>query len=277
MSGKKFIKGKQGEEYKKLDFCLADNSEAIDDAVKSRASSKKETSDIFGKLQEGITEEKWGGLEEVVDDKELWGEIPQTNLLSTLETDLKYCYPNGIVINKQTIQINQIFEGERISSDHMTITQLRDMVADALVKAIRKVNQIIFDRWDVERVAQVVGYDGAKYWIKYTGVENRGEYNIRVDVESMVPSTKRMKKREIVELIQALGKNPRANIDYLMKLLLREYEWIDAMQVLPDAPETMEQPMGQQQFLGMQNKMLQNPQQLQERAGKNAEMIGRFF
>jgi len=153
----------------------------------------------------------------------------------------------------------------------------RDIVADALVSMMRKINQIIFERWTQEKVAQVVGYDGARYWVAYKGAENRAEYNLRVDVESMTPKTKMMKKREIVELIQALSKNPRANIDYLMKMLLREYEWVDALKIFPEAPETQGQPMQQQQFMQQQQKLLNNPAELQKRAGANAETMGRFF
>jgi hypothetical protein len=153
----------------------------------------------------------------------------------------------------------------------------RDIVADALVSMMRKINQIIFERWTGEKVVQVVGYDAARYWVAYKGAENRGEYNLRVDVESMTPKTKMMKKREIVELIQALAKNPRANIDYLMKMLLREYDWVDAMKVLPEAQETMGAPMQQEQFAQQQQKLMNNPAELQKRAGANAEMMGRFF
>jgi hypothetical protein len=142
---------------------------------------------------------------------------------------------------------------------------------------MRKINQIIFERWTTDKVVQVVGVDAARYWVSYKGAENRGEYSLRVDVESMTPKTKMMKKREIVELIQALSKNPRANIDYLMQMLLREYEWVDAMKVFPQAQETMGQPMQQQQFMQQQQGLMNNPKQLSERAGANAEMIGRFF
>jgi len=151
----------------------------------------------------------------------------------------------------------------------------RDIVADALVVMMRKINQIIFERWTEEKVIPVVGYDGAKYWVNYTGKDNRAEYNLRVDVESMSPRTKMVKKRELLELIQAVGKNPRANIDYLMRMLLREYEWVDAMQVFPEAQETMGQPMQQQQFMQQQQQMLQNPAQLRQRAGANMESLSR--
>jgi hypothetical protein len=159
----------------------------------------------------------------------------------------------------------------------LRMDERRDAVADCLVKMMRKINQIIFERWTQEKVAQVVGYDGARYWVVYKGSENRNEYSLRVDVESMTPKTKMLKKREIVELIQALAKNPRANIDYLMRLLLREYEWVDAMKVLPEANETMQQPMQQQQFMQQQQALLNNRPELQKRAGENAEMVGRFF
>ena len=163
------------------------------------------------------------------------------------------------------------------AASDVRMDERRDIVADALVLMMRKVNQIIFERWTTEKVVQVVGIDAARYWVSYKGSENKSEYNLRVDVESMTPKTKMMKKREIVELIQALSKNPRANIDYLMQMLLREYEWVDAMKVLPQAQETMGQPMAQQQFMQQQQGLMNNPKELQQRASGNAEMIGRFF
>jgi len=153
----------------------------------------------------------------------------------------------------------------------------RDIVATALVKTVQKINRIVFKRWTEEKIIPVVGYDAAKYWVAFKGTDNDGKYNIKVDVESMTPKTKMMKKREIVELIQALSKNPRANIDFLMRMLLREYDWVDAMQVLPEAPETTASAIPQQNFMELQNKMLQDKGMLQKRAGENAEMIGRFF
>ena len=167
----------------------------------------------------------------------------------------------------------QVVHGGR----EIRMDERRDIIADALTKIVRKILQIIFDRWDTEKVVQVVGVDGARYWVAYSAKENRAEYNIKVDVESMTPTTKAAKKGEIVQIIQALANNPRANIDYLMKMLLREFEWMDALQILPEAEETQQRPMGQREFMGQQQKMMQNPQQLKERAGKNAMMVGGAF
>jgi len=169
-------------------------------------------------------------------------------------------------------EMQGVFAGKEIRMD-----ERRDIVGEALVKMMRKINQIIFAKWDKEKVAQVVGYDGARYWVSYTPKQLRGEYNLRVDVESMTPQTKAVKKQEIMQIIQALAKNPRANIDYLMKMLLREYEWMDALQILPEAPETMEKPMGFNQFQQFQGKMAGDRGMLQERAGNTADTVGRFF
>ncbi len=169
-------------------------------------------------------------------------------------------------------EMQGVFAGKEIRMD-----ERRDIVGDALMKLMRKINQIIFTKWDKEKVAQVVGYDGARYWVAYNAKAIRGEYTLRVDVESMTPQTKAGKKQEIVQIIQALSKNPRANIDYLMKMLLREYEWMDAMQILPEAQETQEKPMGFNQFQEFQGKMAGNPAMLKERASANAEQVGRFL
>jgi len=169
-------------------------------------------------------------------------------------------------------EMQGVFAGKELRMD-----ERRDIVGDALSKLVRKINQIVFTKWDTEKVAQVVGYDGARYWVAYNAKAIRGEYTLRVDIESMTPQTKAMKKQEILQIIQALAKNPRANIDYLMKMLLREYEWMDAMQILPEAEETREKPMGFNQFQDFQNKMAENKPMLQERAQNNAEMVGRFI
>jgi len=154
------------------------------------------------------------------------------------------------------------------------IDERRDIVAEALQRTIRKLNQIIFSRWDTEKVIEVVGFDAARYWVRYRPNAIAGEYNIKVDVESLSPKTKEFKKREIFQVIQALAKHPSANIDHLLRLLLREYEWADAMTILPQAPETsLGRPMALNQFVANQRQLMQNPAQREARTRQNANMI----
>ena len=183
---------------------------------------------------------------------------------------------------------NQMGESEKSSRRSATESQIvqmaselrmderRDIVADALVKVMRKVNQICFTFWTAEKVIQVVGYDGAKYWVKFSPSAVKGEYDLQVDVESMTPSTKAMRRRDLVQLITGLGKNPNVNIDYLLRALLREYPWIDAMKVLPESPDTMQGPMSQEDFIKKQQQLQQNPAMLQAsaRANGNAASFG---
>lgn len=149
----------------------------------------------------------------------------------------------------------------------------RDAIADALALVVRKVMQIAVKFWTTSQVTQVVGYDGARYWVRYEPKELAAEVDVKVDVESMSPQTKASRRQDLVQIIQALSKHPTANIDYLMRMLLREFDWVDAMKVLPEAQETMGQPMGMQQFGQQQQELLANPAQLQKRAGANAQKL----
>jgi hypothetical protein len=158
------------------------------------------------------------------------------------------------------------------------LSERRDIVADALKNVVYKLNNIVQTRWDTDKITQIVGIDGARYWVYFKATQNKMDCTLRVDVESMTPRTKNAKKREIIELITALGNNPRANVDYLMRMLLREYDWIDAMQVFPPAPEMMSGgPMGQQQFMQQQQQLMQNPAALQKRAQSHAQMVGKVI
>ena len=155
------------------------------------------------------------------------------------------------------------------------MSEKHDAMADALQKVMRKVNQMIFKFWDKERVIEVVGVDAARYWVKVTGEELRNEYNLKVDMESMEPETKASRRETIVELIKALGKVPGIDINYLLRALVQEFEWLDAMRVFPEAPEAAGGAMSVNQFEGQQAQLAQNPQQLQDRTSQNTNrMVG---
>jgi len=231
-------------------------SETVGPGIEVKGSPK----DVVAILQPHIPPDLMGWVESIRSEvRELLGHSRQ---------DLGEAPPG----RRTKFEMQMVHGGGEIRMD-----ERRDIVATCLTQLMRKVNQIIFDKWTSDQVAQVVGYDGAKYWIKYNPRQIRGEYALRVDVESMTPKTKNLKKQEIVQLIQALGKNPRANIDYLMMLLLREFEWVDAMNVFPEAQETQQKPMEMNQFQQQQQGLVDNKPLLQQRASDNASTIGRFF
>ena len=76
----------------------------------------------------------------------------------------------------------------------------RDMVADLLTNIIRKFNQTIFSHWKTPMVRSIVGPDGARWWIQFTGDQIRGEYTYKVDPSNAVPTDPRTKRQEAVEM-----------------------------------------------------------------------------
>jgi len=68
-------------------------------------------------------------------------------------------------------------------SMNLRMDERRDQVADLVERVVRRWNQIIFTRWTAERVASVIGPDGAKYWLKFTGPQIKDEYDTTVAAE----------------------------------------------------------------------------------------------
>ena len=148
--------------------------------------------------------------------------------------------------------------GRRTKGEAMLVAQggavrldeKRDAVADFIVAVMKKVNQVIFSLWTAPKVVQLVGQDGFLYWVDYTPSAIKGDYNLRLDVEAMSPSTKQARKTEMLEVISLLGKNPNIPIDYLLRLLSKEYEWLDLDQLFPSGGQ-----VGFNQFAQAQGNM----------------------
>jgi hypothetical protein len=88
-------------------------------------------------------------------------------------------------------------------ANQIRIDERRDMVADLLTNVIRKFNQLIFTYWNTDIVRNVVGPDGAQYWIKFNPSQIRGEYDIKVDPTNAVPVDQRTKRQEAMEMVSA--------------------------------------------------------------------------
>jgi hypothetical protein len=113
-------------------------------------------------------------------------------------------------------------QGSEIRSD-----ERRDIMADILTNIIRKWNQYIFKFWDGEKVTKIVGPDGAKYWIKYTGEDIEGEYDYQVDPDTGLPVTRALRYQQAEKLFAMLNRDPLVDQFELRRLLLRQYEWVD--------------------------------------------------
>ena len=88
-------------------------------------------------------------------------------------------------------------------ANQIRIDERRDMMSDLLTNVVRKFNQIIFTHWNTSMVRSVIGPDGAKWWLQFTGPEIKSEYNIKVDPSNAVPVDQRTKRQDAVEMAGA--------------------------------------------------------------------------
>jgi len=124
-------------------------------------------------------------------------------------------------------EVSAVQQGSEIRMDAR-----RDVGADTLVEMLRKVNQIIFKMWTAKRVMQVVGPDGAAQWVKYTGPELRGEYNLQVDPDSGIPTTKANRRNELMAAIAFVAKTG-GNIQPLVRQMLAEFPGVNLREIYP--------------------------------------------
>lgn len=155
----------------------------------------------------------------------------------------------------------------------MRMSSRRDRVGDAYTEIIRKLNQIILSFWTQSVVVPILGVDGSKYWVELTPDQIKKEFMFDVDVSARMPQNKEIRRQEMIQLIQALGKNPNVNLNYLLRAFLQEFEWLDILQVFPQAQETAGGPMGTSQFLQQQARLQDHPQELRARAGENSKYL----
>jgi len=91
-------------------------------------------------------------------------------------------------------------------ANQIRVDERRDMMADLITNVVRKFNQIIFTHWNTSMVRSVVGPDGAKWWLQFTGPEIKAEYNIRVDPNNGAPIDPQTKKQNAMQLMDMYAK-----------------------------------------------------------------------
>jgi len=114
------------------------------------------------------------------------------------------------------------------------VDERRDVVADLFANCVGRMNKFIFQNWTEEHVIQVIGPDGARNWVSYTGPQIEGDYDLRVDPESALPMTRELKKHDAHQLLQVIGGLglPPDQVMAITKHLLNQYEGIDVESIL---------------------------------------------
>ncbi|KKK91953.1 hypothetical protein LCGC14_2707770, partial [marine sediment metagenome] len=144
------------------------------------------------------------------------------------------------------------------------IDERRDIMTDLLQRVIGKINQQIFKNWSSERVVDVVGDNGARYWIRFTGKELKGEFTYKINPEESIPQDQRTRREDITRFIELAANVPGLDMGYLLRSYAQQFDWIDPKLLFPGegagrSPEKAMQfndfkrmgPTGQSSFPGL--------------------------
>lgn len=113
------------------------------------------------------------------------------------------------------------------------IDERRDIMADYLEDIIRAENQIIFKNWGAERIIDIVGQDGARYWVRFTGQEIKGEFHYGVNPEEALPQDARTRRAEAEQFVLMAKQVPGIDMAYVMRQWSRTFEWLDPKMLMP--------------------------------------------
>jgi len=113
------------------------------------------------------------------------------------------------------------------------IDERRDIMADYLESIIRGMNQIIFKNWGAERIIDIVGQDGARYWIRFTGDEIKGEFHYGINPEEVLPQNGATRKADALQFIELAKQIPGVNMQYVMQQYARQFDWLDPKMLMP--------------------------------------------
>jgi hypothetical protein len=131
-----------------------------------------------------------------------------------------------------------IVEGNANSRLDFRRSRIANLAEDLVIKA----NRLMSENWSGELVQQIVGADGALYWVEADPKKLREMgfgMETRVNVESMAPVSRERRKAEAQNLLQQLSAMGEAGANTLPILtqLLSQFEWIDVRQVLPQSAQ----------------------------------------
>ena len=122
-------------------------------------------------------------------------------------------------------------------ASQIRLNERRDATADLFTSICRKYLQYIFTFWrDSSKVIDIIGADGARYWVQYTGEAIKGEYDIQVNPDDSLPITQETRKAEAKELYQITAQDPSVNRIGMTRQLLSQYEWLDPELLLAPRP-----------------------------------------
>lgn len=141
------------------------------------------------------------------------------------------------------------------SASLIRINERRDIMADHLESVIRGYNQSIFSFWGAERVVDIIGPDGARNWVRFTGEEIRGEFTYDINPEESLPSNQATRKDDALKFIEMGMKVPGFNMGYVLQQYARQFDWLDHKMLMPQSEGAGRSPEKALQFQDFQRKL----------------------
>jgi hypothetical protein len=126
----------------------------------------------------------------------------------------------------------------------------RDVVADVTVEVVQGIHTLIFENWPDDVVVDIVGDEGAKFWVKWEQeFLRRGLYDVNVDPDSGLPMTAQMRAQKATETYQLLRQDQNVDQYKNTQNLLRERHGpaYDDLLKTPEQMQQMVQAQAQQQ------------------------------
>lgn len=91
-------------------------------------------------------------------------------------------------------------------ANQIRVDERRDIVADMLTNIIRRFNQKIFTSWTSPMVRNIVGPDGAQWWLQFTGDQIKSEYTYKIDPNNGIPLNPMVKRQDAMQMAGAWAK-----------------------------------------------------------------------
>lgn len=134
------------------------------------------------------------------------------------------------------------------------IDERRDIMADHLTDIMRGVNQIIFENWNQQHVIDILGADGARYWVRFTGKEIRGEFTYKINPEEAIYSSRQTQRQDALTFMELAQKIPGLDIQYITQAYASTFDWLDPRLMFPGegVGRSPEKAMMFNQFMQMQ-------------------------
>lgn len=135
---------------------------------------------------------------------------------------------------RRTKYETQVVEG----NNNTRLSYRRADLASVIQGHVQRANILMSKHWTGDIVKQVVGVDGALYWVKVNAAElGRMQDGLvtEVNVESLAPVSRERRKMEATNLLSLLSNMQQAGMNTLplIRQLLSAYEWVDVSRVLP--------------------------------------------